>query len=162
MAIGADLIAHRPAPQLAARHAQRLAENIPQGQVDARDRRRADDAVTVPKVLAIHHLPEVLDPRRVLADEELRQIFDGADDRTGVPFQRRFAPAEQTVLVGENFNEYPIPHPRVADVRFDLSDFHDVRPLKQNSRKDAKTQRLEEFQLPLLCAIASLREIFSE
>ena len=57
--------------------------------------------MAVPEVLAVHHLPEVLDPRRVFADEQLGEVLDRADDGARVPFERRLAPAEQPVLVGE-------------------------------------------------------------
>jgi len=80
--------------------------------------------VAVPEVLAVHHLPQVLDPRRVFADDELRQVFDRPDDGPGVPFQGRLAPPEEAVLVGEHLDEHPVPHPGVADVRFDAGDLH--------------------------------------
>src|SRR5918995_2552804 len=38
----------------------------------------AHDAVGVPEVLPVHHLPEVLDPGGVLADEELGKVLDRA------------------------------------------------------------------------------------
>ena len=118
------MVAHRPAPELVARHAVDLAEDVPQGDVDAGDRGAADDAVAVPEVLAVHHLPEVLDPRRVFADEQLREILDRADDGARVPLERRLAPAVQPGLVGEDLDEDPVPHPGVADVRFDCGDLH--------------------------------------
>ena len=53
----------------------------------------ADDPARVPEVLAEHHLPEVLDPGRVLADDQLGDVLDRADDRARVPLERRLAPA---------------------------------------------------------------------
>ena len=126
MAVEADVVAHRPAPELVAGHAVHLAEDVPEGDVDAADRRAADDAVAVPEVLAVHHLPEVLDPRRVFADEQLGEVFDRADDGARVPFERRLAPAPQPGLVGQDFDEDPVAHPRVADERFDGGDLHDT------------------------------------
>ena len=52
------------------------------------------------------------------------EVLDRADDRPRVPFERRLAPAEQAVLIGEDLDEHPVPHPGVADVRFDAGDFH--------------------------------------
>ena len=101
-----------------------LAEDVPERDVDAADRRAADDAVAVPEVLAVHHLPEVLDPRRVFADDQLGEILDRADDRARVPLERRLAPAEQAGLVGDDLDEDPVAHPRVADVRLDRGDLH--------------------------------------
>jgi hypothetical protein len=39
-------------------------------------------------MLTEHHLPEVLDAARILADEQLGNILDRADDRARVPFER--------------------------------------------------------------------------
>jgi len=70
MTVGADVIPHRSAPELRTRHPRYLAGNIPQRDVDPRDRRRADNPVTVPKVLPVHHLPQMLDPPRILANHQ--------------------------------------------------------------------------------------------
>ena len=72
----------------------------------------------------------MLDARRVFADEQLRDVLDRANHRAGVPLQRGFAPAVETGLIGEDLDEDPIPHPRVADEGFDGGDFHDRGPLK--------------------------------
>src|SRR5437899_1955047 len=79
----------------------------------------------MPKVLAIHHLPQMLHARRILADDQLGQVRNSANDRAGMPLQRRLAPAEQPVLVGDNLDENPVAHPRIANMRFDANDFHD-------------------------------------
>jgi hypothetical protein len=99
MAVGADLVAHRPAPKLSARQARDFAENVPQRQIDAGDGRRPHDAMSVPEVLAIHDLPQMLDPPGILAHDELRQIFHRSDDRTRMPFKRGFTPAKQPRLI---------------------------------------------------------------
>lgn len=78
----------------------------------------------MPEVLTPHHLPKVFDPSRILADQQLRQIFDGADDAARVPFEGRFPPAKQSWLVGDNFDEHPVPHASMANECFDTSDFH--------------------------------------
>ena len=78
----------------------------------------------VPEVLAEHHLPEVLDPGRVLADDQLGDVLDRADDCAGVPFERRLTPAVRARLVGDDADEDPVPHPGVADVRLDGGDLH--------------------------------------
>jgi hypothetical protein len=46
-----------------------LAEEIPQGNVDAGNRRGTHDPAAVPKMLPPHHLPEMLDARGILANE---------------------------------------------------------------------------------------------
>ncbi len=60
----------------------------------------------------------------IFADDQLSDIFDRSDDAARVPFQRRFAPAEQPRLIGDDFDEHPVPHPGMADERFDGGDFH--------------------------------------
>jgi len=54
---------------LAAGHPRDLAGDVPQRQIDPGDGRRTDDSVAVPEVLAIHHLPQVLDAAGILADD---------------------------------------------------------------------------------------------
>ncbi len=66
----------------------------------------------------------MLDVSRVFSDEHRREILDGADDGAGLPFQRRLAPAEQAVLVGEDLHEDPIAHLRVDDDCSYGCDFH--------------------------------------
>ncbi len=70
MAVRADRIAYRSAPQPMTRHAVDLAQYVPEGEVDAADRRAADDAVPVPEMLAVHRLPEVLDASRIFAHDQ--------------------------------------------------------------------------------------------
>src|SRR5258708_18220035 len=115
MAIEADVVSDRPTPELVAGDAVDLAQDVPEGDVDAADGRTADNAGSMPKMLAVHHLPEVLDARGVLADEELADVLDGADHRPSVPFQRSFAPAEEARLIGTDFHKDPIPHAGVTD-----------------------------------------------
>ena len=119
VAVESDVVANGPAPQLVAGHAVHLAEDVPQRDVDPADRRAADDAVAVPEVLAVHHLPQVLDPRRVLADDQLGEVLDSADDRARVPLERGLAPAVKPGLVRQDLDEDPVPHPGVADVCLD-------------------------------------------
>ena len=80
--------------------------------------------MAVPEVLAVHHLPEVLDAGRVLADDEFREVLHGPDDGPGVPFEGGLAPAEQAVLVGVYLDEDPVAHAGVADVGLDAGDLH--------------------------------------
>ena len=51
-------------------------------------------------------------------------VLDRADDAARVPFERGLAPAEEAGLIGDDFDEHPVPHPGVADERFDGGDFH--------------------------------------
>jgi len=72
-------------------HAVDFPQNIPEGNVDAANGRSPDDSVPVPEMLAVHHLPEVLDPPRVLANQQLRQTLDGSHHRAGMPWAPRKA-----------------------------------------------------------------------
>lgn len=75
-------------------------------------------------MLPPHHLPEVLDPRGVFSDDEFGEVFNGTDDAAGVPFEGRLPPAEQAGLIGEDFDEHPVPHAGMADECFDAGDLH--------------------------------------
>jgi len=85
--------------------------------------------VAVPEMLAIHHLPEVLDPRGILAENELGHVLDRPYHRPGVPLERRLAPPVQAGLIRQHLHENPVPHPGVTDVCFDSGDFHHGPPL---------------------------------
>ena len=81
----------------------------------------------MPEMLAIHHLPEMFDARRILPDEELREILDRAHDGARVPFEGRLAPAEQAGLVGLDLDEDPVSHPGMADEGSNGGDFHGMQ-----------------------------------
>ena len=130
------MVAHRAAPQLVAGHAVHLAEDVPERDVDPAHGRPADDVVAVPEVLAEHHLPQVLDARGVLADDQLREVLDRSDDGARVPLERRLAPAVEAGLVRHDPDEDPVAHPCVADVRLDRRDLH-VPLLTRSSSRDA-------------------------
>src|SRR5688572_10590669 len=107
MTIEADIIAHGAAPQLMARHAVNFSEDVPESNVDAANRRPSHDAIAMPKVLPVHHLPQVFDPRRILSNQELRNILYRANNAARMPLQRRLSPAPQSGLIGENFHKDP-------------------------------------------------------
>ena len=56
--------------------------------------------------------------------EQFREVFDRADDTARVPLERRFAPADESRLIRDDFYEHPVPHPGVADERIDSLNFH--------------------------------------
>ncbi len=115
VAIRPDVIPHGATPQLRTRHSGDLARDIPQRQIDPGDSRGADNPMAVPEMLAVHHLPQMLDPARVLAHHQLGQILHRTHHRPRVPFQRRLAPAVQPRLIGQHLDKHPIPHPGVTD-----------------------------------------------
>ena len=101
-------------------------DDIPKRDVDAGHCGRTYDSAAVPEVLSPHDLPQMLDSRGVFADQQLRQIFDRAHNTARVPFQSRFAPADEARLIGNHFDEDPVSHSSMTDKRFDGCDLHDV------------------------------------
>ena len=67
-------------------------------------------------------LPVMLDPRRILPDQITGDIADRPDDGFGLPFQARFADAEDA-FVGAHLDEDQIGPPREEHVRNHLGDF---------------------------------------
>ena len=94
MGVGAQIVAHLAAEQAPDRHAERLAENVPERDLDAADGRHALDP-EAPEAVPGQDLVALLDVAGILPDQQRLEILDGADDGAGLPFQRRFAPAEQ-------------------------------------------------------------------
>src|SRR5690606_40967657 len=113
-AVKPDIVARAAAQQLMTRDVVDLARDIPERDINSRDGGSLHDIVAVPEMLAVHHLPEVLDPSGIFANQELRHVLDRADDGTGMPFQRRLAPAPEALLVGDDFHENPVAHFRVT------------------------------------------------
>ena len=127
MAIRSDVVTDRAAPELGAWQIGYLSKNIPQRQIDSRDGGGPHHSVTMPEMLAIHHLPEMLDPPGIFANEQAGNILDRSDHAFSMPFQRRLAPTVEAGLIGEDFDEDPIPHPCMTDVSFDSGYFHGRR-----------------------------------
>ena len=121
--IDAHLVANPAAQQLIHRHAKVLALDVPERLLDAADRGHSLDA-DLPEMLPVRHLVQMLDPQRVLTDQQLGQIVDRAGDRAGFPFEGRLAPAVQTGFIGFDLDEDPVPHIGVDDQRLDTGDFH--------------------------------------
>src|SRR5438067_1362819 len=80
VAIEPYVIAHRPGPQFVAGDAMALPQDIPERDVNAADGGSPHRAVAVPEVLAVHHLPEVLDAGRIFAQEQRLDVLNGPDD----------------------------------------------------------------------------------
>ena len=56
-------------------------------------------------MLPVHYLPEVLDARWILADDQGRQVLDGTDNGACMPFQCRFSPTVEPGLVREHLDK---------------------------------------------------------
>src|SRR3569832_243161 len=116
--VGPQVLAHGAPRQLPHWHTQVLAQDVPKRDLDAADRRHPDDA-HAPEAVLGHDLEAMLDVERVLADQHLLDIRDGADHRLGLELERRFAPADQAGNVRLDAHEDPVALLRVADPRCD-------------------------------------------
>ena len=116
------LVAHPPAQQFIDRHAQRLALDVPQRDVDGRDG-RGEDALRREEAAAEEHLPDVLDPRRVLADQQRLEVLDRADHRQFAPGDARLADAVDA-LVGIDDDKQKIADAAPDGVAFDVGNLH--------------------------------------
>src|SRR5690349_16010874 len=106
------------------RHTMYFTGDIPKRNVDTANRCTTHNAVTMPEMLTVHHLPKMLYTTRIFTNQQLRQIFYGSNHTSGMPLKRRFAPTPKTRLICYNFNKDPIPHTRMAYVSFYSSYFH--------------------------------------
>ena len=61
---------------------------------------------------------------RVAAEKDRLEIGDGAGDGPRLPFERRFAPTNESVLVGEDADEDPVAQRGIDDMRLDRGDLH--------------------------------------
>jgi hypothetical protein len=114
--IGADRVADASAQQLPCGQAIAPALQIPQGLVEARQRRHQHRAAAI-EAAPVTDLPDVLDPSRVLADEPVPQRLERAVDRLREPLKTRFAPAERAVLGLDSDEEPPRRHRKGLDAR---------------------------------------------
>ena len=62
--------------------------DIPKRNINAGHGSSTNDSRSMPKMLTEHHLPDVFNPSRILSKHERANIFDRANDRSCVPFQR--------------------------------------------------------------------------
>jgi hypothetical protein len=101
------------------RLAERLALDVPQCLVDARDRAHVDGAAAI-EAAAIHDVPVVLDQERVLADQVVLELVDSRLDGQGPALDDGLAPADDA-LVGLDLQEQPA---RRHDIGGELGDLH--------------------------------------
>ena len=100
---GRDAVALLAAEQLVDRHAQRLALDVVQRDVDGGNR-RLQHAPAFEILAAIDLLPDPADLHRVAADEELAIVLDGAGHGLLATAQAALAPAGDA-LVGLDLDE---------------------------------------------------------
>ena len=116
--VDAAAVAHVSAEELVDGYFEVLAGNVPEGDVDGAE--RAHDRGAAEMAPAVHVLPVVLDPHRVLAHQVAAHFFDGG----GGGFQEApgagLAQAHQAV-VGMHLHQQVL----VQEQRFDFGDLHE-------------------------------------
>jgi hypothetical protein len=119
-----DLVAGEAAEQLVDRDVERLALDVPEGDVDGGDGRGGDVAGRE-EAASEHLLPEALDLERVLADEERLEVLDGAGDGKLAAGEAAFADAPDA-LVGVHDDEgvVALARPGRDEECFDIGDLH--------------------------------------
>ena len=124
--VDARLVAHLAAQQLVDRHAEVLAGDVPERDVDRAERAHDPGAAKVAR--AVHVLPVVLDPQRVFAHQVVRPLLDDGLGRLEIPPGAGFAePADAGV--GVHLDE----HVPIDQDRFDSRDLH-AAPLPRGAR----------------------------
>ena len=119
--VNADPVPRRTAQQLVYRHAQGLARQVPQRLLHPAERTGQDRAAPVEGV-AIHGLPVMDHPGRVLADQIGFQFGHRLGAGLGPALQDRLAESDQA-LVGVDLEKEPA---GLDQEGFQLGDFHDV------------------------------------
>ena len=90
-------------------------------------------------------------------EQQRREILDGADDRAGLPLERRLAPAEQAGLVGLDADEHPVAHLGVHHVSFYAGysqdrpaplggPFHHINHAYETAEKGASLSKVSRLQ----------------
>src|SRR5450830_1060942 len=117
--IHANLVTHLAAQQVADRHAQGFALDVPQRLVDAGQCAHMHGAAAI-EAAAIEDGPDVFDIAWIFADQVVGQFLNRSRHRVGAAFDHGFAPAGDA-LVGFHFKEAPA---RWDDEGRQFGDFH--------------------------------------
>ena len=117
--VHADLVPHLTAQQVADRHPQSLALDVPQRLIDAGQGTHVHGAATI-EAAAVEHGPDVFDIAWVFADQVVGQFFDGRRHGVGAAFDHGLTPAGDT-LVGLDLEKAPA---RRNDEGREFGDFH--------------------------------------
>jgi len=146
-----------PAEELVDGHAQRLAADIVERDVDRGDRGRQHP--TALEVLApIHFLPERAGTHRITADCELGVVLEGTDHRLLAARQPRLTPPVHPV-VGLDLDQQLVPDPHPGWVRLDRRDPHAVASSRAaRGRPDARSGWVSIIGQDAMATQASVRE----
>ena len=120
--VAEDAVAHPAAKQLVDRRAQRLAEDVPAGDLDGGDDGPVDVAC-VERDAVEHPLGEGADAKRVLSDDEVFEFANAGLGGADEAVQRPLADAVQP-LVGVDLDEQPVLPAGADGVCLDAGDAH--------------------------------------
>jgi hypothetical protein len=112
-----DAVMAAAAEQLVDGQSRDLPFDVPQRLLDRAHCGERDGAAAEER-LPIHELPQVLDPRRVLADDVLRVFVDGGGDGERMSRQAPLTDAGHTFVRLDDDKE-PVPRADVDDERFE-------------------------------------------
>ena len=124
MAVRTNPVPNWPSPELVARDSGYFSGDIPKRDIDPGNGCASCDSVAVPKVLAVHLLPEIFYAAGILAKKKRSQVFNCPDDTSGMPFQGCFSPTNESRLVRCDFDKDPVAHAGITDQWLDRGDFH--------------------------------------
>ena len=116
----------RPAEELRHGDAERLGLDVPQRELDPRDRLGGDAPGALPRH-AVEVPVDPLDGPGVLAEQHGLEVADRADDAVRVAAVRALSVAGEA-RVGADRDELPGPPPSVDDERLDPGDLQGLRP----------------------------------
>ncbi len=115
-------VANLAAEKLVDRHAERLAQNVPAGDLDRRDH-GAMDMAAVERYAVQQALGQRVDAARVLADGEMPELVHAGFRRLDEAVERALADAMDT-LVGMDLDEQPVFPAGPDGEGLDLGDLH--------------------------------------
>ena len=122
MGVADHLITAQTTQQFIDRHAERLAVDIPQGDIDRADRRRQRMGAGE-KAAAEHDLPQMLFPGRVLADEPRLERVDRLQHGQLAPRESTFTNTVDA-FVCFNFDDQIVPTAAPDGEYFDVGNGH--------------------------------------
>ncbi len=107
VAVDAHPLARRATEEVVDRDAEPLALEIPERDVDPGDRAH-DHLPRRPERAADHLAPPVLDLARVLADEQLGEVVEDAEDAASLTGQARLADARQPLVGADEHDDHRV------------------------------------------------------
>ena len=118
---------NRPPKQLIARHAERLALDVPAGNLDS-TQSNVNEQVRAKELPTVAVLPEMLDGARVFANHRSLIVFDECRDGTFEGLECPFTDADNA-FVRLYFDEHPVTTMCLNQVGLDVGYLHRPRPL---------------------------------